>query len=80
VHENTRVVRPRLAFFHGVSFSDEASQAFSEDMHAIGQHKSTVETEAAKDQIALLIVGSGAEESDWLVFRRELSSLPNKPQ
>jgi hypothetical protein len=68
VHENKRVVRPRLAFTQGASFSDEAAQAFSEDMHAIGRDKAIVKTEAAKDQIALLIVGSWAEESDWLVF------------
>jgi hypothetical protein len=68
VQQNKRIVRPRLAFSHGMSFSDAAEQAFSEDMHAIGQDKSIVKAEAAKDQIALLTVGFGAEESDWLVF------------
>jgi hypothetical protein len=68
VHDNKRVVRPRLAFSHGVSFSDAAEHAFSEDMHTIGRDKLIAKAEAAKDQIALLIVGYGAEESDWLVF------------
>jgi hypothetical protein len=68
VRENKRVVRPSLAFSHGVSFSSAAEQAFSEDMHAIGRDKLSVKAEAAKDQIALLVIGYGAEESDWLVF------------
>jgi hypothetical protein len=68
VQQNRRVARPRLAFSHGVSLSDAAAQAFSADMRAIGRDKFVVETEAAKGQIALLIVGFGAEESDWLVF------------
>lgn len=68
VHESKRAVRPRLAFSQGVSFSDEAARAFSEDMHELGKNKSIVKTEAVKNQIALLMVGSGVEESDWLVF------------
>ncbi len=68
MQQNKRIVRPRLAFSHGVSFSDTAVQIFSDDMRAIGRDKLIVKTEAAKGQIALLIVGYGMEESDWLVF------------
>jgi hypothetical protein len=68
VQQNKRTVRPRLAFSHGVSFSDAAVQSFSDDMRAIGRDKLIVKTEAVKGQIALLIVGYGMEESDWLVF------------
>ena len=67
VQQNKRIVRPSLAFSHSVSLSDAATQAFSEDMHAIGRDKLLVKTEAAQGQIALLVVGFGMEESDWLV-------------
>jgi hypothetical protein len=68
VKQNKRVVRPRLAFSHGVSLSNAAAQVFTNDMHLLGRDKLVAKTEAAQDQIALLIVGFGMEESDWLVF------------
>jgi hypothetical protein len=68
VQQNKRTVRPRLAFSHGVSLSDAAAQVFSDDMHARGRDKLAVKTEAMKGQVALLIVGFGMEESDWLVL------------
>jgi len=68
VQQNKGIVRPRLAFSHGVSLSDAAAQAFADDMHAIGRDKLIFKTEALKGQIALLTVGFGMEESDWLVF------------
>jgi len=68
VQQNKRVVTPRLAFAGGFSLSDEAAQLFAQDMHAIGQDKLFAKTKAAKGQIALLIVGFGMEESDWLVL------------
>jgi hypothetical protein len=58
----------KLSVFHGVSFSDAALKAFAEDMHAIGRDDLVSQVEAARGQIAFLIVGSGMEESDWLIF------------
>ncbi len=68
VQQNKRIVRPRLAFSHGASLSDTEAQVFSADMHARRRDDLAAKAEAAKGQIALLIVGFGMEESDWLVF------------
>jgi hypothetical protein len=57
-----------LSFFHDVSFSDRAMKIFAADMHAMGRDDLVSKVEAVRDRIALLIVGLGAEESDWLVF------------
>jgi hypothetical protein len=57
-----------LSFYHGVSLSDRVMKLFAADMHAIGRDDLIAKVEPTKDRIALLIVGSGAEESDWLVF------------
>jgi hypothetical protein len=61
-------VRFRLSFVHSTSFSDVAIRVFAADMHESGRDKVTPEVEAAKGGVALLVVGVGAEESDWLVF------------
>jgi hypothetical protein len=61
-------VRLRLTYFRGASFSDSAMKVFAADMQAIGRDKWIPEAESAKDRIAVLVAGFGAEESDWLVF------------
>jgi hypothetical protein len=66
--QNKGIVRSSVAFFHDVSLSDEAAQLFSQDMHALGRDELGAKTEAAKDQIAVLIVGLGPAQSEWLVF------------
>jgi hypothetical protein len=43
-------------------------RVFAADMHAIGRDQLIPKVEAAKNQIAALMVGSGVEESDWLIF------------
>jgi hypothetical protein len=88
VQQNKRVVRPRLAFSHGVSLSDEEAQVFCDDMRARHHEKLAVKAEAAKGQIALLMVGFGMEESDWLVlpdqhmvlWRYFQASIKGKPE
>jgi hypothetical protein len=58
----------RLSFVHTTSLGDAAMRVFDADMHEIGRDKVMPEVEAAKGGVALLAVGSGAEESDWLIF------------
>lgn len=58
----------RLSFVHTTSFSDVAMRVFAADMQEIARDKVMPEVEAAKGGVALLVVGFGAEESDWLVF------------
>jgi hypothetical protein len=65
--ENPRV-QLRLAFFGGSCLSNDALRAFAADMHDVGRNKLVPKVEAAKDRIAVLVAGFGAEESDWLVF------------
>ncbi|HLW84257.1 MAG TPA: hypothetical protein VKR60_03520 [Candidatus Sulfotelmatobacter sp.] len=61
-------VRYRLDFVHTTSFGDAAKSVFAADMQAIGRDKVMPAVDAAKGGVALLMVGSGAEESDWLIF------------
>jgi hypothetical protein len=68
VREHRPVVQPRLSFFRGASLSGGAMKTFAADMHAIGRDKVIPKVEPVKDRIALLIVGFGMEESDWLVL------------
>jgi hypothetical protein len=68
VQDQSHKVRMRLSFVGGSSFSDAEMRVFAADMHAIGRDQLIPKVEATKDQIAALIVGYGAEESDWLVF------------
>jgi hypothetical protein len=68
VQDQSRKVLMRLSFLGGSSFSDAEMKVFAADMHAIGRDQLIPKVEAAKNQIAALIVGYGAEESDWLVF------------
>jgi hypothetical protein len=65
--ENPRV-RLRLAFFCSASFTDDALKTFTADMHEAGRDTLVPKVEAAKDRIAVLVAGFGAEESDWLVL------------
>lgn len=58
----------KLSFVHNASFSDAALLRFSADMKAIGREKIIPRVEAMKDRVALLQVGYGMGESDWLVF------------
>jgi hypothetical protein len=58
----------RLSYVRDASFSDEAMRAFTADMRAIGKNKLIPKVEAVKDRIGLLVVGAGADESDWLVL------------
>jgi len=66
--ENHPKVPIGLTFVHDTSLSDAALQLFSADMKAIGSGKLVPKVEAAKDQIALLTIGSGMGHSQWLVF------------
>jgi hypothetical protein len=68
VQEQRPKTRIGISFFHGVSFSEPAMKIFAADMRAMGRDDLIAKVEAAKDRIALLIVGSGEEESDWLVY------------
>jgi len=68
VQEQSHKVRMRLSFVGGSSFSDAEMRVFAADMHAIGRDQLIPKVEAAKNQIAALMVGSGVEESDWLIF------------
>ena len=68
MQDQSRKVLMRLSFLGGSSFSDAEMKVFAADMHAIGRDQLIPKVEAAKNQIAALIVGYGAEESDWLVF------------
>lgn len=68
VQDQSSKVLMRIAFVGGTSFSDAEMRVFAADMHAIGRDRLIPKVEAMKDQIATLIVGFGAEESDWLVF------------
>jgi hypothetical protein len=68
VQEEHHKVLIRLSFVGSASLSDADMKVFDADMHAIGRDELTPQIEAAKDRIALLIVGFGAEESDWLVL------------
>jgi hypothetical protein len=68
VREHRPVVQPRLSFFRGASLSDGAMKTFAADMHAIGRDAVIPKVESVKDRIALLIVGFGMEESDWLIL------------
>ena len=66
--ENHQRVPIRLSFVGGSSFSDAEMRVFASDMHAIGRDRLIPRVEAMKGRIAVLIVGFGAEESDWLAF------------
>lgn len=68
VQDQSRKVLMRLSFVGGSSFSDAEMRVFAADMHAIGQDQLIPKVEAAKGQIAALMVGYGAEESDWLIL------------
>jgi len=68
VQGESRRVPIRLSFVGGSSFSDAEMRVFAADMQAIGRDQLIPRVEAMKGRIAVLIVGSGAEESDWLVF------------
>jgi hypothetical protein len=65
--ENPRV-QLQLSFFRSASLTDDALKAFAADMHEVGRDKLVPKVEAAKDRIAVLVAGFGAEESDWLVL------------
>ena len=58
-----------LRFVHGTSLSESELKNFSADMRAIGQEKIISKVDAAKDRVALLMVGQGmTNRSEWLVF------------
>jgi hypothetical protein len=61
-------VQLQLSFFRSASLTDDALKAFAADMHEAGRDKLVPKVEAAKDRIAVLVAGFGAEESDWLVL------------
>lgn len=66
--QNHPKVPIELSFVHDASLSDAAIKLFSADMKAIGREKLIPEVEEAKNEIALLSLGSGMAHSQWLVF------------